>query len=73
MKVKILGVAGSIRKANTDILFNAIPHPNFENVIEGLKYIRKKGAFRYPVPNLAVLAEPKFPKEYYELDPTWNS
>jgi uncharacterized protein (DUF169 family) len=47
----------------------AIPSPKFEGVIEGLKYIHKKGAFRYPVPNFAVLAEPKFPKEYYELDP----
>jgi uncharacterized protein (DUF169 family) len=50
----------------------AIPSPKFEGVIEGLKYIRKKGAFRYPVPNLAVLAEPKFPKEYYELAPSWD-
>ena len=47
----------------------AIPYPKFEGVVEGLNYIRKKGAFRYPVPNLAVLSEPKFPKEYYDLDP----
>ena len=51
----------------------AIPYQKFESVIEGLKYIRKKGAFRYPVPNLAVLSEPKFPKEYYKLDPMWQS
>ena len=51
----------------------AIPHQKFESVIDGLEYIRKKGAFRYPVPNLAALSEPKFPKEYYELDPMWQS
>jgi uncharacterized protein (DUF169 family) len=49
-----------------------IPYPKFENLIDGLKYIRKKGAFRYPVPNLAVLSEPKFPEEYYALDPSWK-
>jgi uncharacterized protein (DUF169 family) len=49
-----------------------IPYQKFENVIAGLKYIRKKGVFRYPVPNLAVLSEPKFPKEYYALDPSWK-
>jgi uncharacterized protein (DUF169 family) len=51
----------------------AIPSQKFESVINGLEYVRKKGAFRYPVPNLAVLSEPKFPKEYYALDPHWIS
>jgi uncharacterized protein (DUF169 family) len=51
----------------------AIPYRRFESVIHGLEYVRKKGAFRYPVPNLTVLSEPKFPKEYYELDPNWSS
>ncbi len=50
----------------------AIPYQKFETVIDGLDYVRKKGAFKYPVPNLAVLAEPKFPKEYYALDPSWK-
>ena len=50
----------------------AIPYQRFENVIDGLKYIGSKGAFRYPVPNLAVMSEPKFPKEYYALDPSWK-
>ena len=47
----------------------AVPYSKFENFIEGLKYIRKQGAFRYPVPNLAILNEPKMPREYYSLDP----
>jgi uncharacterized protein (DUF169 family) len=47
----------------------AIPYAKFEQIIEGLKYVRKQGAFRYPVPNLAVLSEPTMPKEYYSLDP----
>lgn len=47
----------------------AIPYGKFEQVIEGLKYVRKQGAFRYPVPNLAIMSEPTMPKEYYSLDP----
>ena len=47
----------------------AIPCGKFEHIIEGLKYVRKQGAFRYPVPNLAILSEPTMPKEYYSLDP----
>ena len=47
----------------------AIPYAKFEQIIAGLKYIRKQGAFRYPVPNLAILSEPTMPKEYYSVDP----
>jgi hypothetical protein len=47
----------------------AVPYSKFENLIAGLKYVRKQGAFRYPVPNLAILNEPKMPKEYYTVDP----
>ncbi len=47
----------------------AIPYAKFEQIIAGLKYIRKQGAFRYPVPNLSILSEPKMPKEYYTVDP----
>ena len=47
----------------------AVPYSKFERLIEGLKYVRKQGAFRYPVPNLAIMSEPKMPKEYYSLDP----
>jgi len=51
----------------------AVPRSKFENLIAGLKYIRKQGAFRYPVPNLAILNEPKMPREYYSLDPDSQS
>ena len=51
----------------------AVPYSKFKSLIEGLKYIRKQGAFRYPVPNLAILNEPKMPKEYYAVDPDSQS
>jgi uncharacterized protein (DUF169 family) len=47
----------------------AIPYSKFENVINGLQYVKDQGAFRYPVPNLAILSEPKMPEKYYTLDP----
>ena len=47
----------------------AIPYSKFENVINGLQYVREKDAFRYPVPNLAILSGPKMPEKYYILDP----
>jgi uncharacterized protein (DUF169 family) len=47
----------------------AIPYSKFENVVNGLQYVRGQGGFRYPVPNLAILSEPKMPEKYYSLDP----
>jgi len=47
----------------------AIPYPKFENVMNGLQYVTQKGAFRYPVPNLAILSGPEMPEKYYILDP----
>jgi hypothetical protein len=47
----------------------AILYSKFENIIKGLQYVRDQGAFRYPVPNLAILSEPKVPGRYYTLDP----
>ena len=47
----------------------AIPYSKFENIIHGLQYIKNQGGFRYPVPNLAILSEPKMPETYYTLDP----
>jgi uncharacterized protein (DUF169 family) len=51
----------------------AIPCSQFKNVIEGLEFLRKKGAYRYPVQNLAILSEPKIPKEYFSIDPGFDS
>jgi hypothetical protein len=45
----------------------AIPFQDFERVREGLEYIGKKGAYRYPVPNLSALAEPKIPRDYFQI------
>lgn len=42
----------------------AVPYPRFDRLIEGLGYVRSRGAYRYPVPNLAVLAEPRIPESY---------
>ena len=47
----------------------AIPYSKFENIMNGLKYIKDQGTFQYPVPNLAILSEPKMPEKYYTLDP----
>ena len=47
----------------------AIPYSRFENVAAGLEFVRKKGAYRYPVQNLAILSPPKIPREYLALDP----
>lgn len=47
----------------------AIPHSKFDIVIEGLNYVRSKGAYKYPVPNLSFLSEPRLPKKYYDIDP----
>lgn len=47
----------------------AIPYPKFEHVTRGLAYVRDGGAFRYPVPNLGILNEPRMPEKYYSIDP----
>ncbi len=46
----------------------AVPHSKFEQVVEGLKYVRSLGAYKYPVPNLGVLAEPRIPAKYFEIE-----
>jgi uncharacterized protein (DUF169 family) len=51
----------------------AIPYSQFENLMEGLEFLRKKRAYRYPVPNLTILSQPKIPKEYFSIDPDFNS
>lgn len=48
----------------------AIPFSKFDSLIEGMTYVRSKGAYKYPVPNLAFLSEPKIPKNYREIDPS---
>ncbi|MBM4339581.1 MAG: hypothetical protein FJ110_08540 [Deltaproteobacteria bacterium] len=50
----------------------AIPYSQFENMMSGLEFMRKKGAYRYPVPNLSLLSQPKIPKEYFSIDPDFK-
>lgn len=48
----------------------AVPYSRFNQVVEGLKYVSGHGAYRYPVPNLGLLAEPRLPGKYYEMEKT---
>jgi uncharacterized protein (DUF169 family) len=45
----------------------AIPHSRFDNLVDGLQYVRSRGSFRYPVPNLSLLSEPRIPPKYHEI------
>jgi uncharacterized protein (DUF169 family) len=47
----------------------AVPYSKIDPLIEGLNHIRSQGAYRYPVPNLGVLSEPRIPAKYFEIDP----
>ena len=47
----------------------AVPYSKFEQLMAGLKYVRSRGAYRYPVPNLSVLSEPKIPEKYHQIAP----
>jgi uncharacterized protein (DUF169 family) len=44
-----------------------IPRSRFQSVTEGLGIMRKKGTYRYPVPNMNILGEPHLPQKYVEL------
>jgi len=44
-----------------------IPRSRFLSVTEGLGIMRKKGTYRYPVPNLNLLGAPQLPEKYVEL------
>lgn len=46
-----------------------VPQARFASLAVGLETMRKKGPYRYPVPNLNLMNEPKLPPKYYELDP----
>lgn len=46
----------------------AIPYSRFDQVADGLKYVSGHGAYRYPVPNLGVLCEPRIPEKYNEIE-----
>ena len=44
-----------------------IPRSRFQSVTEGLRIMRKKGTYRYPVPNMNLLGAPHLPARYVEL------
>jgi uncharacterized protein (DUF169 family) len=44
-----------------------IPRLSFSAITKNLGIMRKKGTYRYPVPNLSLLVEPDLPKKYVEL------
>ena len=47
----------------------AMPYSKFDQVIDGLKYVHGHGSYRYPVPNMGLLAEPQIPAKYHEIEP----
>jgi hypothetical protein len=47
----------------------AVPYPKFGGVVAGLDHIRRRGSYRYPVPNMGMLAEPKIPEKYFSIEP----
>jgi len=44
-----------------------IPRSRFQSVTKGLGIMRKKGTYRYPVPNMNLLGAPHLPEKYVEL------
>jgi len=47
----------------------AVPAAKFDTVIAGLQYVRSRGAFKYPVPNVGLLNEPRIPRTYHAIIP----
>jgi uncharacterized protein (DUF169 family) len=45
----------------------AVPREKIDNLIEGMEYVRSQGAYRYPVPGMGLLAEPRIPKNYFDI------
>jgi len=47
----------------------AVPYSKIENLVAGLDYIRRRASYRYPVPALGVLSEPRIPESYFGITP----
>jgi uncharacterized protein (DUF169 family) len=45
----------------------AVPLSKVDALVEGLAYIRRRGAYRYPVPSLGALAPPCIPERYVSI------
>jgi uncharacterized protein (DUF169 family) len=44
-----------------------IPRSCFKSITEALEIMRKKGTYRYPVPNMNLLGAPQLPEKYMKL------
>jgi uncharacterized protein (DUF169 family) len=44
-----------------------IPRSCFESITQNLAIMRKKGTYRYPVPNMNILCKPDMPEKYGDL------
>ena len=44
-----------------------IPCSRFETITQNLEIMRKKGVYRYPVPNMNILGMPEMPEKYRGL------
>ena len=47
----------------------AVPVSKIDAFIDGLDYVRRRGMYRYPVPRMSALAEPRIPEKYFQIDP----
>ncbi len=45
----------------------AMPINALDDFLDGLEYVRKKGAYRYPVPTLSILGKPRMPEDYFKI------
>jgi uncharacterized protein (DUF169 family) len=46
-----------------------VPSSKFETFTAGLDYVSSRGMYRYPVPKMGSLAEPRIPEKYFTIDP----
>ncbi|NNF97866.1 MAG: hypothetical protein HKM93_00665 [Desulfobacteraceae bacterium] len=45
----------------------AIPWNRIDGIVRGLNHVRKSGAYRFPVPNMGLLSEPRIPESYFSI------
>jgi hypothetical protein len=48
----------------------AVPVSKIDAFVAGMDYVRRRGMYRYPVPRMSALAEPRIPEKYFQIDPT---
>ena len=47
----------------------AVPRSRLERFVTGLEYVRSRGMYRFPVPKMGSLSEPRIPEKYFQVDP----